>query len=357
MKFLASVSVLASLAGAASIDMGKRADSPLEVKLELVGNTEVKASITNNGEVELKLFKTGSILDEVPVEKVGVFQANNKLPFEGIKLRALTTGLAEDAFATVGAGETVTATFDVALTHDLSAGGATDLVAEGAIAYAAPNSTEIAGALTYASNVLSATEVDGAAAAAVHASFLDVVGKHKRSVVQSDCTGTRLTAIRAAESSCASLARAAGTAASSGSAAKVEEYFKSSTSSVRSTVSAVFGRVATECGSTTSGVADYYCSDVYGACSSGVLAYTLPSQSFMVNCPLYFTALPALSRTCHAQDQATTNLHESTHLTQIAGTDDYGTYGYSGVRGLTAAQNLRHADTYTLFANAIYVGC
>ena len=40
------------------------------------------------------------------------------------------------------------------------------------------------------------------------------------------------------------------------------------------------------------------------------LQYTLPSGSFMVNCPLYFSALSGLSRTCHAQDQATTSLQQ-----------------------------------------------
>ena len=75
MKFLASISFLASLAGAVSVDLARR-DSPLEVKLEMVGNTVVKASITNNGNTDLKIFKTGSILDSTPVEKVGVFQAS-----------------------------------------------------------------------------------------------------------------------------------------------------------------------------------------------------------------------------------------------------------------------------------------
>lgn len=74
MKFLASISALVSLAGAASVDLGKRSDSPLEVKLEMVGNTVVKASITNNGDEGLKLFKTGSVLDDAAVEKVDIFQ-------------------------------------------------------------------------------------------------------------------------------------------------------------------------------------------------------------------------------------------------------------------------------------------
>lgn len=74
MKFFVNVSLLAALAGAVSVDLGKR-DTPLEVKLEMVGNTAVKASITNNGETDLKIFKTGSVLDETAVEKVSVFQA------------------------------------------------------------------------------------------------------------------------------------------------------------------------------------------------------------------------------------------------------------------------------------------
>lgn len=195
-------------------------------------------------------------------------------------------------------------------------------------------------------------DIDGEQASAARIDF-----HQKRTIVQSDCTGTKLTVTRTALSNCASLARAASTAASSGAAAKVTEYFKSATSSVRSTVSTVFSRVASECGSTSSGVSRYYCSDVYGACSSGVLAYTLPSASYMAYCNLYFTALPALTSSCHAQDQATTNLHEVTHLTQIKGTSDYNGYGYSFVRSLSASQNLNHADTYSLFANAIYAGC
>jgi deuterolysin len=53
------------------------------------------------------------------------------------------------------------------------------------------------------------------------------------------------------------------------------EFFKSSTTATRNTVAAVFNRMATECGSSTSGVSRQYCTDIYpgGACSSGVIAY------------------------------------------------------------------------------------
>ncbi|XXH01980.1 hypothetical protein Hte_008344 [Hypoxylon texense] len=350
MKFTAGLSLFAAVASAISVDLAKR-DSPLDVKLEMIGNTAVKASITNTGATDLKVFKTGTFLDEnSATEKVAVYQGANKVQFEGIRLRVMTTDLGEEAFQIIPAGETVEATFDVGQVYNLSAGGKYDVVSLGAMSYAEANTTELAGIYSVAGSAVAA-EVDGVAAREVHRRF------QKRIDVASDCTGSKLTATNTAISNCRALASAAATAASSGAAAKVTEYFKSSTTSVRSTVAAVFQRVASECGSTSSGVSDLYCSDVYGACSSGVLAYTLPSQSYMVNCNLYFTALTALTRTCHGQDQATTTLHESTHLSQIAGTDDYMTYGYSGVRGLSAAQNLNHADTYALFANAIYVGC
>jgi deuterolysin len=214
-------------------------------------------------------------------------------------------------------------------------------VSTGTLSIAKAGSTELTGLVSYSSNTVSAS-VDGAAAAKVRREF-------KRSIVQSDCTSSRRTATTTALANCRSLAQAASSAAGSNSA-KMTEYFKSTTSSVVSQVQTVFNRVASECGSTTSGVARYYCTDVYGACSSNVLAYTLPSQSYMVNCNLYFTALPALTRSCHAQDQATTTLHEVTHLTQIKGTQDLG-YGYTNARALSTSQALNNADTYALFAN------
>ncbi|KAH8893979.1 hypothetical protein GQ53DRAFT_644593 [Thozetella sp. PMI_491] len=353
MKFLVSVSALVATASALSIQAGKR-DTPIDVTLEVVGNTDIKAVITNTGSTDLKVFKTGSILDSNPVEKTAIFAGSEKIEFDGLRLRVQTVGLPEDAFQVIAAGESVETTFDVAVVHDLSAGGEFDISTSGALSYAELDSTELTGAVTYSSNVVTAS-VDGTAAAKVRRDFHEHA---KRQVVQSDCTGTKLTATKNALTNCRAVAAAASAAAASGSADKMTEYFKSSTSTTRSTVAGVFGKIVTECGSSTSGVSKQYCSDVYGACSSGVLAYTLPSASYMVNCNLYFTGLSALSGTCHAQDQATTTLHETTHLTQIKGTTDQnGCYGYSCVRSLTAAQNLNHADTYALFANAIHVGC
>ncbi|KAH7063503.1 deuterolysin metalloprotease [Macrophomina phaseolina] len=352
MKFIASLSFVASLAAAVSVDVNKR-DTPLDVKLEVVGNTGVKASITNTGSAPLKLFKTGTLLDEFPVEKLQIHTADSQVAFDGIRYQVSTHGLTEDAFQSIAAGETIEVEFDTAESHDLSSGGAINILAQGAFSIAEADSTEISGVVPFVSNSVS-TEVDGAQARAVHNEFHE---KMKRTIVQSDCTGTRGTATRNAIANCRSLAARAQTAASSGSATKFQEYFKTTAASTRSQVAAVFGRIASECGSTTSGSSRYYCSDVLGACRSGVLAYTQPASSIMVNCPLFFSGLAPTSSVCHDQDQQTTILHEVTHLSQVAGTSDYGGYGYNFVRSLSAAQNLNHADTYTLYAQALYAGC
>ncbi|KAM0323742.1 hypothetical protein ACHAQA_008679 [Verticillium albo-atrum] len=351
MKFITGLSVLASLASAASVDLTKR-DTPLEVKLEESGNSGVKAYLTNNGAEAVKLFTTGTFLDEKAVEKVEVFSGESKLAFDGIRLTVSTLGLTEDSFKVIKAGETIEVDFDAAELHDLSAGGAYEILTKGAFSVAELDSTVISGVLPYSSNTIS-SKVDGVQAATAHKNFQN---KAKRTTVSTDCTGTRRSATITAINNCASLASKARAAATSDTA-RLEEYFKSSSSSVSSTVAAVFRRVEDECGSTTSGISTYHCTDVYNSCAPGVIAYALPSQNFMVNCDTFFNQMSPTSSRCHAQDQQTTILHEMTHLSQIAGTSDYGGYGYNFVQSLTAAQNLNHADTYTLFAQSIFAGC
>lgn len=130
------------------------------------------------------------------------------------------------------------------------------------------------------------------------------------------------------------------------------DLFQTTSSSTRSTVAARLRAVASDCASTTGGKTRTYCTDIYGGCESNVLAYTLPSNNYIAYCPLFFNQLPALSGQCHAQDQATTVLHEETHAPAVysPGTQDNG-YGYSAATSLTAARALANADSYALYAN------
>jgi deuterolysin len=284
-----------------------------------------------------------------------------------------TSDLSHDAFTPILAGQTIEITVDMAEVHDLSVGGTFKVSSYGAIPYAPHGSTTLTGkALSYLSNELE-VKVDGAAAAKVPRAITPL---DKRTAVQSDCTGSQRESTLSALSNCQKLATAAAGAASSGSASKFSEYFKTTSSSVRGTVAARLRAVANECGSSTNGVTSLYCTDVYGACDSNTLAYTSPADNVVVNCPIYFSYLPVLSSSCHAQDMSTTTLHEFTHATAVfsPGTDD-NAYGYSAATALSSAQAVLNADTYALYANgkrsnifrllcfatntfsAIYVGC
>jgi deuterolysin len=258
----------------------------------------------------------------------------------------LTSALAADDFVTLAAGKTKEVTVEAASLHSLNEGGDFDVFANGLIPFAEENSTSLVGTFGYESNKLTIT-VDGAKAAQVAKAI------EKRTAVGSTCTGTKLTAVRTALSNCQKFATAAATAAKAGT--KLNTYFKSTTAATKNTVAARLTAVARDCGSTAS-TTSTNCNDPYDGCSSGVLAYTVPSTSFITYCPIFFSDLPAISRTCHGQDQATTALHEETHATSVysPGTDDLG-YGYAAATALSTNQALNNADSYALYSNGKFL--
>ncbi|KAH6679954.1 metallo proteinase [Plectosphaerella plurivora] len=348
---VSALASLASLASAVSVDLTRR-DTPFEVRLEESGNSGVRGFVTNTGSVPIKVMTVGTILDERPVEKASVYAGDSRVAFDGIRLNMCTHYLTEEAFRVIGAGESIEVDFDAGELHDLSPGGTFDVQTKGVFSTAELDSTVITGALPYASNVLS-TKVNGTEAFSVHHVFQE---RARRSEINNDCTGTRRTATATAIQNCAALAKAAKAAAATDKT-RLTKYFKSASASVATTVGNVFSRIEQECASTTSGDSRYHCTDVYGACGNGVIAYTLPSRSLMVNCRTFFDRMPVATRRCHGQDQQTTVLHEMTHLSEVAGTEDYGGYGFAFVQSLSARQNLNHADTYTLFAQSIFAKC
>lgn len=273
------------------------------------------------------------------------------VPFKGVLRAIQRTDLAPEVFHTLAAGETFETSFNAAEVHDLSTSTYT-FVAEGAIPFAKAGSTEISDSIIFKSNAITVS-VDGEAAKSVAKAIPSSIDR--RTVLQSGCSTSQRSATTQALSYCASLARAASTAASSGSSTKFSEYFKTTSSSTRSVVAARLSAVASQCSSLTSGSTKYYCTDVYGYCESNVLAYTIPSTNEIVNCPIYYSALPALTGTCHAQDRATTTLHEFTHApaTYSPGTADNG-YGYAAATALTSARAVLNADSYALYANGMF---
>ena len=256
MRFSTSFAMAAAaltLVSATPIDSEKRAAaSPLKVSLAEAGNAQVTVTLTNTGSSDLSLLKYGTILEAGPVQKVVVLKDGVVLPHEGISRSYLMRNFPDTAFSTLTAGQAISETIDLASIADLSAGGTYEVASAGSVPLAHPGSTELNGASVYfESNTLS-IEVDGAKAATV-AKAVDLAHLAKRTQVQSGCSSAQSTALRNALSQGVSLANAAATAATSGSASKFSEYFKTTATGTRSTVAARLRGVATQAGSTTSG--------------------------------------------------------------------------------------------------------
>jgi deuterolysin len=176
-----------------------------------------------------------------------------------------------------------------------------------------------------------------------------------RNTLQSDCSPSQSTAVSNANKACARMATAAAeAAASSGSEATFEEFFKDTSSSTRSHVAAQFRKVADECASTPGGTGTSFCTDQKHECGGGLLAYTYwqdqaNDRHFGTTyyCPIYFETLAPSDAGCNDQSQASNTLHETTHA--VLGTRDIA-YGLENVRGLSGSDALRNADSYTYYA-------
>ncbi|KAL4915666.1 Deuterolysin metalloprotease family-domain-containing protein [Aspergillus aurantiobrunneus] len=351
MRFITPVTLLALLQSVSASPVDVKLNSPgLHVTLSQVDNTRIKAVVQNTGSEEVTFVHLNFFQDASPVKKVSLFRDDNEVEFQGIKYRVKTTDLSDEALTSLAPGATIEDEFDIASTSDLSDGGAITIRSQGAV----PLVTEkqITGSLPFDSNELT-IEVDGAKAAEVSS----VAKALARRTQISSCSGSRGSALQTALRNTVSLANAAASAARSGGS-RFTTFFKSNSASTRNAVAARFSAIASEASSTTSGATTYYCEDLYGYCSSNVLAYTLPAYDIIANCDLYYSYLPPVTGSCYAQDQAGTTLHEFTHAPGVysPGTQDYA-YGYSASVALSASQALNNADSYALFANAVDLGC
>lgn len=366
MKFL-------TLAGLVAVAAAAPAPNPeLDVKIEMQGNSLVKAIITNNGKETIKAVNSGSILSKVPVQKATVstegmlatkyekqnaqlikYDLGQRLDFDGVRIYINNKDLIDEDFQDIAAGEAVEVTFDVAEVFDMSMGGNFDIQSIGSIQYARAGNTSDIASLQYASNSIKA-DVNGFEAASVMHSFMDM-HRRKRATIK-NCSGSQLNAVKASVRNTKTIATGAAKAARDGPAKKMEEYFKRADSNTRSVVAGAFDKMVNLYGSDSSGQPTIHCTDVHNYCSQAT-AYCTPGSAEIVFCPKWFQNYGEIEKKCRFVDQAHIAVHEATHLRQVKGTDDYGTYGYDQSRALSADKNLNHADTYAYFAHDNYAGC
>lgn len=138
------------------------------------------------------------------------------------------------------------------------------------------DSTELAGVYEFESNTLSFT-IDADKAAAVPKAL------DKRVEIVS-CAGTQQTALTNAIAATNRLATGAASAAASGSATKFQEYFRTTSTSTRSSVASRFRTFASEAASSTSGQITYSCTDFAGICAQGnISTFSIEDSTIVEN--------------------------------------------------------------------------
>ncbi|KAG8164001.1 hypothetical protein KVR01_005919 [Diaporthe batatas] len=323
----------------------------LSVELSQASETEVKATVSNTGAETLHLFTSGTILDNAPVQQLDVTQNGENVEYLGLIIDYSAEDLDEDSFITLAPGETAEALVNIPALYAIN-GGDYSVSLDGEIAFAGVHNTQLEGIYEFQTNTLEFNVEETVAAAVPKAVSIDTNPLEKRTRIVS-CSGSQLTALTNAVSATNRLSTAAANAAASGSSAKFSEYFRTTSATTRSNVAARFRAFASEAASTTSGSSSYSCVDFLGVCTSNTIAYAQPATGRMASCPIFWRLRP-VSTGCRQQSQASTVLHEFTHI--LARTTDHA-YGYAASTALSASRAYTNADNYALYADAIANGC
>ncbi|PNP76726.1 hypothetical protein FNYG_10145 [Fusarium nygamai] len=272
----------------------------------------------------------------------------------GIELSLYYDGLKANHFETLKTGSSIFRIVDLSTMYDLKA-GTYSVFAEGNLpATSKESSKQIP--VSFKSETLSMKITKASSAEAKQKAS-------KRTILQEDsCTAEKLALTANGIKNCETLARAAATDASDVHSARFVEYFKSNETKTREHVTGRLLAVAEECSTSDSGNTRVSCSDEIGYCESDgpLIAYTTWVNGYVTMCPLFYDTLPPLPQKCHKQDHATTTIHEMTHARAVyeqeVSTQDYA-YGYENSTALDPLSCLYNADSYSLYANAVYLDC
>ncbi|KAL2820992.1 Deuterolysin metalloprotease family-domain-containing protein [Aspergillus cavernicola] len=313
-----------------------------DVMLESLGNTSVKAQVTNVGTQGVRVVQRGGILDHVPTKKVTVHGGDSDPTFTGVRVEYILSHLSAEGFIQISPNQTVESVFDIADLYALSPGQEYTAIADGVIEYTALTNQTKFHSFSYKSNTISFTAPT------------DVPNRlEDRATLV--CTDEYNSLVQDAISRAAEMATAAAADARTGSAL-FQKFFKSTSQADMDNVAGRLDAIANE--ATTAGQLTYYCEpteDDY--CAGNVAAMMYPTLNKVVNCPGYYTSTK-VSNYCNYLDQAAITLHEFAHADAVysPGTEDIA-YGYEGVLALDTDQALLNADSFAYYASAVYLQC
>ncbi|KAF7360679.1 Neutral protease 2 [Mycena venus] len=330
--FFASIATLC-FAAAALAGPHKRADS-LSVALmgpassvNSVADLTLTATVTNNGVEDIKVLKYGTILDaDLPTRSFTVTRDGTVVPFTGIKLSVSLSDADDSAYTTIPAGESVTVVHDVSALFDFASAGT--------------------GAFTRSPPARELTTLEVSASPITIAVTGDVTTHELTRRASDICTtASRKSFIDASYSEAKSLASISSSYVSSrGASDSLYQAYFGATATSR--VTSVLNAVSSESSSSRT----LSCVDSFGACSSGVIAYTVISTTNIYFCSIFFNEV-ATTNLCSGTSVASRNvrggttLHELTHA--VAGTDDI-IYGCASDQALSDANSIKNADNFNV---------
>ncbi|KAK7037539.1 hypothetical protein VNI00_011031 [Paramarasmius palmivorus] len=348
MKFSTSVRsalvglCMSAIAASASRSLSLSVTGPQSV--DGVDNLKVVASLQNTGDETLKILKDPrGVLSTLPTETFGITDVEGVTPsFTGVKVKFVPEYAAklEDSFTILEPGQSI----DVE--HDLSSAYNFTLPGEGLYDIHADNLFQIVDPATNELTDLRATQETSLQAnvkgkLAIARREVPSNGLAKRATYRS-CSSTQQSQLSAAATAAANYASSASSylnALSSGSA-RYTTWFGTYTSSRKSTVTSHFTAIK---GYSFSGETyDCSCTD------SGTYAYVYPDTYGVIYLCGAFWQAPVTG----TDSRGGTLIHESSHFTRIAGTDDV-VYGQSGAKSLASSnpsQAIRNADSHEYFA-------
>ncbi|KAK7037540.1 hypothetical protein VNI00_011032 [Paramarasmius palmivorus] len=308
-----------------------------------VDNLKVVASLQNTGDETLKILKDPrGVLSTLPTETFGITDVQGVTPgFTGIKVKFVPEYAAtqEDSFTILEPGQSIQ------VEHDLSAAYNFTLPGEGFYDIHADNLFQIIDPATNELSDLRATQETSFQAnikgkLAVARREVPSTGLAKRATYRS-CSSTQQSQLAAAATAAANYANSASSylnSLSSGST-RYTTWFGTYATSRKNTVASNFNAIK---GYSFSGET-YDCS-----CTSSAYAYVYPDSYGVIYLCRSFWNAPVTG----TDSRGGTLIHEASHFTRIAGTDDI-VYGQSGARSLASSnpsQAIRNADSHEYFA-------
>ncbi|KAJ6572624.1 Deuterolysin metalloprotease family-domain-containing protein [Mycena sp. CBHHK59/15] len=314
-----------------------------------ISDLTLTAVVTNTGAEDIKVLKYATVLDaELPTRSFTVTRNGTVVPFVGVKLSVSLEEADDSAYTTIPAGESVTLVHDVSALYDFASVGTGPFTfAPVSTFQTAPTTQKIA-----ARSDLVTVEI---LSSPITIAVTGDVGRREPALNRRSrdicTTASRKTFIDASYTEAKTLASTASSYVTSRGATDTlyRAYFGAIATS---RVTSVLNAVANENSSTRT----LSCTDTFGVCTAGVIAYTVISTTNIYFCSIFFNEVPSTSL-CSGTSVASRNvrggttLHELTHAT--SGTDDV-IYGCASDQALSDANSVINADNYNCFTTQVY---